>query len=85
MRAESCGSSAGDVPSPLRLGILAEQLRIALLLLAGATIQARDQTALDQPGQRGVHLVEPLEGVDALAALLELTRRLWRRAASART
>ena len=51
---------------------LAQQLRVAVLLLARATPQLRDEIAPDQRGQRLVHLIQSRKGVNALATLLEL-------------
>src|SRR5580693_713552 len=51
---------------------VAEQLGVALLLLTRSTLQARRQTALDQGGERRVHLREIDKRVNALATLLEL-------------
>ncbi len=53
-----------------------QQLRVALLLVPGAALQAHDQLALDQPLERVVDLAEIHERVHPLGALLELARRL---------
>src|SRR5262249_30605154 len=56
--------------------IFAQQLCVALLLLPGAALQPRHQPALDQRAERGVHLGQVGEGVNALAALLQLAGSL---------
>src|SRR3954452_5192539 len=57
----------------LLVEVLAQAVRVALLLLAGTTRLARDVAALDQRVQRGVHLVA-VERVEPLDALAQLTR-----------
>ncbi len=58
------------------LGLLPQQLDVALLLLAGPALQDSDQPTADQPLQRLVHAAEVGEGVHPLGALLELPRGL---------
>ena len=58
------------------LGLLTQQLDVALLLLAGPALEDGDQPAADQPLERLVHPAEIGEGVHPLGALLELPRGL---------
>src|SRR5262245_34902256 len=54
----------------------AEQLLVAVLLLAWTAIVAGDQIALDEDLKRLVDCGEVVELMQTLAALLQLTRRL---------
>ncbi len=56
--------------------LVAEEVREPLLLLTRPASEAHDQLALAQPVQDVVHLVEGREGVQPLAALLQLARGL---------
>ena len=74
--------STGDRTRPQLRGGLggsarpAQQLHVALFLLPGPARELLDVAALDQPPERRLHRTEVLEVVQALAALLQLARRL---------
>ena len=68
-------------PAPPRvggdlLGVLAQQVRVALLALARPPVQPRDELALDQPLEHLVHLYGAVEVVQPVGAREQLPRRL---------
>ena len=76
----SSGSRAstgrGDIAPADVVDLAAEQLRVALLLLAGPPFEAHRQLALDQPLEGLLHLRQGGERVQPVGALLQLARRL---------
>src|SRR5207247_10666877 len=70
------GGRTADLGEAVWGAVLLQQVRIAVVLMAGAALQAHDQAALDQPRERRLDTLEAGERVHALAPLLELPGRL---------